>query len=289
MLSWLRRLFKAIGLFINEAYHAGIWILSTFVVVTFVSVSISYELNIPDEKAKLEESSLKRKVQIEDGERMCGVYQHLLDDTNQVVKVMNHYASILKEVLDSKRLDNRQQQFEEVHNSIAETENRLKLTIAFLKGLQFREPAYGDEIKVHEEFIVNQLGTVNMLHELCDSYINGDAEKFAQLTKEFPDKSSPISLAQKTNDTQLKSAKKKLESTLESYRIEEERVKAQTNMLFYKGLLKYFVISFSAVYIAAIFIKIGRNMKNPEKSSEHSKKVIPKRNKIRKRNKRLRS
>lgn len=283
MLSWIVRLFKAFGMFITQASKKPIWRVTTAVIVFFFPLLFVYLSTLPDEIAKLEEYNHKRKVLNDEVDRIHEITSQELDISDKVKENFKQFKSLIHDIADSHLRDNRQQEIENIRNSAVESKKQLELMVANLKGVQLREPVLDEYIRRQEVFLTLKVNYLKTIENFCNSYLVGDIEKYSQGLQQALDKTITLNQEAETISSQMQSFDEKLKSTKKSLSIEEERIKAKRDIIYYVELLKYFFIVFLVIYVGCISIGVGKQMKKPERVISRSKKVISKPRKRRKR------
>lgn len=265
-MAWHKKLIKAIETFIEHAYRKKSWYVWTAFIGACFMFWINYQLSNPDEQAQLKKAVSESEVKVKDDEILCSLSEQITNEGEATTRVLNQFLSIVQDIRDSGRIDNRQQQIEENYNLAIETKKQTELLLARVKGTYLRVPVYNEQVRMYETILAGELKLLTMIEDFSAAYLAGDAKRFAQEVQQIVSQYSTLLKELETGLAQQKSLNLQRASTLKSVSIENERAMERAWIHRIRGYLQFPILGLFILY----FITIGMGVKNSWKKSHEA-------------------
>jgi hypothetical protein len=242
--------FKALNSYGKKAYKEPVWIVVTlFIFVPCFTFLVTPQSLPPSEQTGLDKTIYEWQVQQEDSANMDSLTDEIIRERALSVKPFNQYLSLITDISSSKRLRNREQEYEELYNSAVAARNRVEMVLAKVKGINFRVDIFNEVARMSEELLAGEISMLKIIEDHCTAYLAGDDLILHQGLQQ--DKSRLLTMIneQETAIAQWQSMKPRLDSTVKLKSIEYENAIAQVKRNRFKGQLKYPALAISLGYI----------------------------------------
>jgi hypothetical protein len=247
---WLTDYFKALNSYVKKAYKEPAWIVVTlFTFVPCFTFLVTPQSLSSSEQASLEKTIYEWQVQQEDSAKMDSLNDEIIRERALSVKPFNQYLSLITDISSSKRLRNREQEYEELYNSAVAARNRVELVLAKVKGINFRVDIFNEVARMTEELLAGEISMLKMIEDHSTAYLAGNDLILHQGLQQDKNRLLTMINEQETAIARWQSMKPRLDSTVKLKSIEYENAIAQVERNRFKGQLKYPALAFSLGYI----------------------------------------
>jgi hypothetical protein len=280
-LTSLRRLFKAVELFVTAAYKKPLWILMTLLFGSSITFLTSYESAKPEMVAKLYNLDNETLVMKEDLERMItlqnefiSVYGAFRDESReQILLALGAMKS--GQVVDREHI-------KEIYRQIITIRNEQEKLIMKLNGTQFRITIHNERVEMFKKLLAPENERTKILEGVFAAYLNGNYDHHLQqldlslMTNVGKETKTSLALLESINSNARAATRAKM--------IELEKSAAQLRRDILIGYLEYPASIFCVGYIIAIGIGIRSSWRRSDKKqavgiSNRKKKRLRKRQK----------